>query len=132
MASLLAVYCGYAAVYPAWRKPLLNLIIVLILVFWLSPLVSFSLYFCVWHSRCHTLRIWRSLKEESERRRSLIEAVIYSVAAWVAALGFYMVFQQSFTTALIQITFIGLAALTVPHMLLVDFVDKIKHPHLWP
>ena len=132
MASLLAVYCGYAAVYPAWRKPLLNLIIVLILVFWLSPLVSFALYFCVWHSRCHTLRIWCSLKKESDRRRSLIEAVIYSVAAWVAALGFYMVFQQSFTTALIQITFIGLAALTVPHMLLVDFVDKIKHPHLWP
>ncbi len=127
-----AVYCGYATIYPAWRKPLLNLIIVLILVFWLSPLVSFALYFCVWHSRCHTLRIWRSLKQESERRRSLIEAVIYSVAAWVAALGFYIVFQQSFTTALIQITFIGLAALTVPHMLLVDFADKLKRPNLWP
>jgi Brp/Blh family beta-carotene 15,15'-monooxygenase len=122
----LAAYCIYAVVYPVWRKPLLNLLIVLMLVWWLSPLISFAVYFCLWHSRSHTLRIWFSIKGERERRRSVIEAVVYSVIAWASALILFSVFQGSLTTGLIQITFIGLAALTVPHMLLVDLADKLK------
>jgi len=126
-----AAYCVYAVLIPVWRKPLLNLIIVLILVWFLSPLISFALYFCLWHSRSHTLRIWRSLDKGSERRRSLIEAVAYSLIAWITTLVIFMVFQESLTTALIKITFIGLAALTVPHMLLVDLADKLKRQSLW-
>lgn len=123
-----AAYCVYAIIYPVWRKPLLNLIMLLMLAFTLTPLITFALYFCVWHSRNHTLRIWRSLKGHSERRRSLIEAVAYSVMAWLAVGVFLMLFQESFTRALMQITFIGLAALTLPHMLLVDLADKLKRP----
>jgi Brp/Blh family beta-carotene 15,15'-monooxygenase len=126
-----AAYFVYAVLIPVWRKPLLNLIIVLILVWFLSPLISFALYFCLWHSRSHTLRIWRSLDKGSERRRSLIEAVAYSLIAWITTLVIFMVFQESLTTALIKITFIGLAALTVPHMLLVDLADKLKRQSLW-
>jgi len=125
-----AAYFVYAVLIPVWRKPLLNLIMVLILVLFLSPLISFALYFCLWHSRNHTLRIWRSLERESERRRSLIEAVAYSLVAWITLLLFFMAFQGSLTTALIKITFIGLAALTVPHMLLVDLADKLKRQNL--
>jgi Brp/Blh family beta-carotene 15,15'-monooxygenase len=126
------IYCVYATIYPAWRTPLLNLVVLLILVFLLPPLTSFALYFCLWHSRNHILRIWYSLKDERERRQSFIEAILYSVIAWIAALVFFTLFQGSLSTALIQLTFIGLAALTVPHMLLVDLADKLKQQRLLP
>lgn len=126
------LYCVYAIIYPAWRTPLLNLVILLVGVFLLPPLISFALYFCFWHSRSHILRVWHSLKDNSERRQSFIEATLYSLMAWLAALIFFMLFQASLTTALIQLTFIGLAALTVPHMLLVDLADKLKQQRLLP
>jgi beta-carotene 15,15'-dioxygenase len=125
----LAAYCVYAVIYPVWRKPLLNLGISLLLVWWLSPLISFAAYFCLWHSRSHMLRTWHSLKDEGERLRSFIEAVVYTLLAWASALVFFLMSEGALTMVLMQITFIGLAALTVPHMLLVDLADKLKKSH---
>ena len=127
-----AGYAVYAANNPVWRKPLNSLITQLILVFLLPPLISFALYFCLWHSRSHTLRIWQSIEEERERRRSFIEAAIYSLIAWTAALVFLLFFEGSLSASIVQLTFIGLAALTVPHMLLVDLADKLKQQRLLP
>ena len=127
-----AGYAVFAAKTPVWRKPLNSLITQLILVFLLPPLISFALYFCLWHSRGHTLRIWRSIEAESERRRSFIEAAIYSLIAWAAALIFLLFFEGSLSASIVQLTFIGLAALTVPHMLLVDLADKLKQQRLLP
>jgi beta-carotene 15,15'-dioxygenase len=89
--------------------------------------VSFALYFCLWHSRTHMVRIWRSIAME-ERARSARETIIYSALAYAAG-ALYLVVQSNsaaidseLTPALLQLTFIGLAALTVPHMLLVDII----------
>lgn len=129
---LVLLYCASAAMYPIWRKPLINLMILLILVFLLPPLTSFALYFCLWHSRTHIAHIWHGIKDENERRQSLIETIVYSLIAWTAALVFFTLFQDSLPAAPIQLTFIGLAALTVPHMLLVDIADKSKQLRLLP
>ena len=128
-AWLLAVfaYCAYAWFVPTWRKPLFSLLILLTLVFVLPPLVSFALYFCLWHSRRHTVRIWQSLQDETERRRSFVEATVYTLMAWISAGVFFVYFGDSFSETLMQLTFIGLAALTIPHMLLVDIADQLKN-----
>ncbi len=119
-------YCGYGYFRPQYRKSLLGLLLLIALVALLPPLVSFALYFCLWHSPGHMLRLWRSLKR-SERRQSLREAGFYTGAAWISmALAFYYL-QGPASSSLVQLTFIGLAALTLPHMLLVDFADKIDH-----
>ncbi len=137
VASLFA-YAIYSIYQPRWRKSLLSLATLITLAYLLPPLVSFALYFCLWHSRSHMQRIWRSIAPE-HRQRSAREAIAYSLLAYAAA-AIYFIFQTNsasasvtaITPALLQLTFIGLAALTVPHMLLVDFIygqQTQEQPH---
>ena len=130
-AWLLAVvaYAAYAVFEARWRAPASVLIALVAAAYWLPPLVSFALYFCLVHSPSHSLRIWRSLLPE-HRRRCVIEAVCYTLAAWITGLSLLLWYQNNHSfdldSALLQLTFIGLAALTVPHMILVDVIDR-KH-----
>lgn len=116
-------YFGYACIRPEYRKPLISLLTLVGLASLLPPLISFALYFCLWHSRGHMLRLWHRLTQP-ERTRSLREAAIYSVLAWLSVGGMFYYLQGAATTLLVQLTFIGLAALTLPHMLLVDYADR--------
>jgi len=120
-------YVIYTVYQPRWRGPLLNLIVLIALAYLLPPLVSFALYFCLWHSRSHMLRIWRSIATD-QRARSARETIAYSLLAYAAGAVYWFYYRGDLTSltalppALLQLTFIGLAALTVPHMLLVDIV----------
>lgn len=106
-----------------WRLSVVTLLSFLVLAYVLPPLISFALYFCLWHSRIHMLRTLRSI-DSQDRRRSLLEALVYSVAAWSVAGLIYLFLPMDVDSALLQLTFIGLAALTVPHMLLVDLTES--------
>jgi Brp/Blh family beta-carotene 15,15'-monooxygenase len=122
----LAGYFFFAYRHTQYRKCLMSLLVFIGLVFLLPPLISFALYFCLWHSRGHMLRLWHSL-EVTERHRSIAEASIYTVISWTSAGFIFYFYQESSSTALINITFIGLAALTLPHMLLVDYADRKRY-----
>ncbi len=118
-------YCGFTYFKPQYRKPLISLMVLVGLASILPPLISFALYFCLWHSRSHMLRLWRSLAP-LERSRSLREASSYTVLAWISLGIIFYLLKGAAADSLVQITFIGLAALTLPHMLLVDFADSKK------
>jgi Brp/Blh family beta-carotene 15,15'-monooxygenase len=118
-------YCGFAYFKPRYRKPLISLMILVGLASILPPLISFALYFCLWHSRGHMLRLWRNLAP-LERSRSLREAFSYTVLAWIGLAIIFYLLKGTAADSLVQLTFIGLAALTLPHMLLVDFADSKK------
>ena len=124
--AIVITYLIYSFRVSKWRVPAANLAVLLLIAYWVAPLVSFAVYFCFWHSRTHTLRIWRSI-DAIDRRRCFLEASLYSILAWLTAGICFWYFKMTPDTALIQITFIGLAALTVPHMLLVDFADSKLH-----
>jgi len=103
----------------------ISLLFLLLLAFLLPPIITFSIYFCFFHSPRH---IKLTLKEIPfmDKRRSFYEASSYSLIAILGMLYFYNYILGHYTNSerSLLIIFIGLAALTVPHMILVDY---IKH-----
>jgi Brp/Blh family beta-carotene 15,15'-monooxygenase len=116
-------YFIFAFSHRDFLKPLLSLLILIVIAGLLPPLVSFALYFCCWHSRGHIVRLWRSLKK-NQRFDVLREAIIYTIVSWASAVLFLFYLNGSISDIMLQLTFIGLAALTWPHMVLVDYMDK--------
>jgi Brp/Blh family beta-carotene 15,15'-monooxygenase len=83
-----------------------------------SPLVSFPIYFCAWHSARGLKRLRRELGESwSELARSLAPLTagaiaLIGLAAWTVLGG------VGWNGMLIRATFIGLSAVAMPHLLL--------------
>ena len=103
----------------------------LVLVIWtLPPLAGFALYFCVVHSRRHFASIWTTMQSRISRRLIIISGAVLTGLSWAMGAGLY--FSQTlggeFTAdeAFVRTVFILLAALTVPHMVLVDTLYRPK------
>lgn len=86
------------------------------------PLVSFTLYFCGMHSARHILRTI-DYSGRSSARVLLLAALLpmagvmlFSAAAWI------FLKDRPLEARVVQVIFVGLAALTVPHMILVERV----------
>ena len=96
--------------------------ILLAVVFaFLPPLVSFALYFCIIHTGRHMRRIWHVLASSSSQKALYRQAAGFTLASWlVGGAAFLRLETGDLDAALLQVVFIGLAALTVPHMILVD------------
>ena len=124
--GLAAIFVAYAVL--AYRHPKLRLrfgeLAGLALAYYLlPPLVGFALYFCVVHSVRHVRHLWNDLRDSAYgRRRMLPLAVLFTVASWLAAAItlWLMPTAETLDGAILRVVFIGLAALTVPHMILVD------------
>ena len=96
----------------------------------LPPLVSFALYFCIIHTGRHMRRIWHVLASASSPKGLYQQAVGFTLASWlVGGAAFLWLENGDLDAALLQVVFIGLAALTVPHMILVDgfFAKEQRH-----
>jgi beta-carotene 15,15'-dioxygenase len=96
----------------------------------LPPLVSFALYFCIIHTGRHMRRIWHVLASTSSPKGLYRQAAGFTLASWlVGGAAFLWLETDDLDAALLQVVFIGLAALTVPHMILVDgfFAKRQRH-----
>jgi len=93
----------------------------------LPPLIFFAVYFCALHSPRNLLAEWVKLKGPAMRK--LVSVLFYSSAA-AAALGAVLWLQTgahlSLDANLTRTLFIGLAAMTVPHMALAFVVQRIE------
>ena len=90
----------------------------------LPPLAGFALYFCVVHSRRHFASIWTAMHMYVSRRAIIVSGAVLTAVSWAMGAGLYasQTLSGGFSAdeAFIRTVFILLAALTVPHMLLVD------------
>lgn len=86
------------------------------------PLLGFTVFFCVMHSARHALRTrayapdmgWAGLLKKAAA--PMAACALAGVALWPALTGL------TFETAVVRILFVALAALTVPHMVLLEQV----------
>lgn len=84
------------------------------------PLVAFCAYFCLMHSPRHILRTLANL-QAAESRQGLALAVWPTLAVLIAAaLLFWLANDLPLEARVMQTVFVGLAALTLPHMALIE------------
>ena len=103
------------------RARFAEFILLAVVITILPPLVSFALYFCIIHTGRHMRCIWHVLASTSSPKRLYRQAAGFTLASWlVGGAAFLWLETGDLDAALLQVVFIGLAALTVPHMILVD------------
>ena len=113
---------------PKWATTVLELLLLGIVYAITPPLLGFAIYFCCVHSARHFRTIYATIKDTVASGNIKNQAILFTVVSWIAAgIAFWMFadFADPGPTIL-RITFIGLAALTVPHMILIDGVFKVK------
>ena len=114
-----------------WKKTCFQLLGLGIVFFLLPPLLAFAFYFCFVHSIRHFKSIYVTLNDGLSDKKIYWLTFLFSAITWVIG-GLILVLYQGtieIETQIYRIIFIGLAALTVPHMILIDGCVKPKFPN---
>ena len=102
---------------------------ILILNYFLSPLVAFTIYFCFLHSIRHSISLVYEIDETNFKnglkiftKRALPLTILTAI---LCAIGLYLLNNSyDLDNSILKIVFIGLASLTFPHILLEYFLEK--------
>ena len=94
----------------------------LVLFYTTPPLVAFVVYFCFWHSIRHSIRLAARLKPSSAKaglRAFIRHAWPMTLSATAIGTGAYALLKDRASAhAIVQVVFVGLSALTLPHVVL--------------
>ena len=102
---------------------------ILIINYYFSPLVAFTIYFCFLHSIRHIISLISELDENniSNGFKIFIKKALplTIITAIFCVISLYLLYKTyNFDSAILKIIFIGLASLTFPHILLEYLVEK--------
>jgi len=102
---------------------------ILILNYYLSPLLAFTIYFCFLHSIRHSISLINELDKNDFNNGSKLfikKAIpLTLITAVFSIVGLYLLNNNyTFESSILKIIFIGLASLTFPHILLEYFLEK--------
>ena len=102
---------------------------ILILNYYLSPLVAFTIYFCFLHSIRHSITlIYEIDKNDFKNGLKVFSKKVLPLTILTAIfclIGLYLLNNKyDFNSSILKIIFIGLASLTFPHILLEYFLEK--------
>lgn len=97
------------------------------------PLVFFAVYFCALHSARHLRTGFAA--ERAAGRLAVVITVVYTVVPVVASVILFVLFSNAPagsvavpSDVILRLVFIGLAALTVPHMVLIGLAERERPP----
>ena len=102
---------------------------ILVLNYYLTPLVAFTVYFCFLHSIRHSITLICEIDKNDFKNGMKIfgqKALPLTVLTAIFCLiGLYLLNNNyDFDSSILKIIFIGLASLTFPHILLEYFLEK--------
>ena len=102
------------------RLSALELLSVSALMLLVPPLPAFTLYFCLMHGARHILRTKQYMAQVNFK--SMFSVILLPMLGTLVLmlLGWFFVAGQSLEQGVVQLVFVGLAALTAPHMCLVQ------------
>ena len=102
---------------------------ILIINYYFSPLIAFTIYFCFLHSVRHSISLMSELDKNDLingfqifTKKALPLTILTAIFCF---LGLYLLSNTyNFDTSILKIIFIGLASLTFPHILLEYLIEK--------
>ena len=102
---------------------------ILIINYYFSPLVAFTIYFCFLHSIRHSITLMHELDKDNLKNGLKIfikKSIPLTVAtAFFCLIGLYLLNNSyNLDNSILKVIFIGLASLTFPHILLEYFLEK--------
>ena len=122
------IYFVYLSIYEKkFRKGVIEILFLLLLFYIFDPLLSFAIYFCFFHTYKHLKHLIKNIYLELNNKNFVIySTLIFTVISWLGGLIIVYYLAQNFSLyeSIIKVIFIGLAALTLPHMILVDLVYR--------
>ena len=102
---------------------------IIVLNYFLTPLIAFTVYFCFLHSFRHSISLITMLDENSFKIGAItfikkaMPLTVLTAILYVISLYFLSNFYQ-LNDAILKVIFIGLASLTFPHILLEYLLEK--------
>ena len=107
---------------------IIDLFAILILNYFLHPLFAFTLYFCFLHSVRHSITLMQDLDKDLSKSikifiRKSLPLTIVTASIFVVAFVFLMS-EYDINSSINKVIFVGLAALTFPHIILEYILEK--------
>jgi len=109
------------------RVGILEIFFLLFIFYFFDPLLSFTIYFCFFHTYKHLSHLIKNvLLYLPNKKIVLYSTIAFTLISWFGGITivFYLTQNFSLYESILKVIFIGLAALTLPHMLLVDVVYR--------
>jgi len=115
--------------FPAATSIIFDFSSIILLNYFLSPLLAFTLYFCFLHSIRHSISLVLMIDKKNLRKGTvkfvkkalpltLITAIIFVISV------FFLTNYYEVNVSILRVIFIGLASLTFPHILLEYLLEK--------
>jgi len=107
----------------------LDFLSIVILNYFISPLIAFTIYFCFLHSFRHSISLIHELDKDNFKNgayifiKKALPLTLLTAIFFVISLYFLSNYYQ-LSDAILKVIFIGLASLTFPHILLEYLLEK--------
>ena len=107
---------------------LMDYLSILILNYFLNPIIAFTIYFCFLHSIRHSISLIRELNKNLKKGlpvfiKKAFPLTILTILGYIISISILNNYNE-FNETIYRAIFIGLASLTFPHILLEYLIEK--------